>query len=203
MPSSREIYGWRGYPGLPSFEMRHPNDCAGRHPDIHVCIRIYANGQWKVEPRTLDEIGPTDGTATQDTGWFGYNAFYRWGNALFIDGKCVSRGYLSPEQVAWVEGRLARGEKPTDYGQIEPGMALWGRPRLAYANLRDIYTTRTLTGAWAVVEVSDEAVVLQRLAMDRMETLPGTGSRRTVRFDDPNAVSDWQRAGRYNGDLPE
>lgn len=67
---------------------------------IHTTIGVYLNCQdrswWKtngVPARHLEEH-------------IEYNKVFRFGRALFVDGKCVNRGYLSEEDVARIESEL-------------------------------------------------------------------------------------------------
>ena len=60
----------------------------------HVTIGVYKNGQYHVnivkEEHLKDHIE--------------YNKTFRWGRALFVDGKCEHKGYLTDEEVAkWTE----------------------------------------------------------------------------------------------------
>lgn len=54
----------------------------------HCCVRVYANLDRVVEWRTADRLPE----------WLEYNSVYRFGNALFVDGECKGKGYLSQEQ---------------------------------------------------------------------------------------------------------
>lgn len=93
----------------PLFAGRFPAEgalpCSGYHrpptrvikqPRMHVCIRIYANGDRKREDRTPEDM----------PAWVAYNAAYRPGNALFVDGVCKGTGYFTAEQCAQIEESL-------------------------------------------------------------------------------------------------
>ena len=60
----------------------------------HWCVRIYNNDDRTVEVRRASELPE----------WLDYNKTARFGNALFVDGKCVANGYLSQERCdTWAE----------------------------------------------------------------------------------------------------
>lgn len=50
------------------------------------CVRVYLNGNMK---RSYWDDGIED--------WVEYNSVFRFGNALFVNGECVQRGYLTEE----------------------------------------------------------------------------------------------------------
>lgn len=56
---------------------------------MHVTVGVYKNNEYKyniVLDRDLEKH-------------IEYNKTFRFGRALFVDGKCVNRGYLSDEQI--------------------------------------------------------------------------------------------------------
>lgn len=56
---------------------------------MHVTVGVYNNNEYKyniVFDRDLENH-------------IEYNKTFRFGRALFVDGKCVNRGYLSDEQI--------------------------------------------------------------------------------------------------------
>lgn len=87
---------------------------------LQVGVRVYANGEIKFTKRTPEGIH----------GWLEYNRSYRFGNALFVDGKLASPedvGYLSPERIAQVERyleanaqTLEKAEEDKFGPQVEP-----------------------------------------------------------------------------------
>lgn len=63
---------------------------------IHTTIGLYSNGTFKmngVEPDHLQSH-------------IEYNKTFRWGRSLFVDGKCVYKGYQSDEEVKAFEKRI-------------------------------------------------------------------------------------------------
>lgn len=56
---------------------------------MHVTVGVYKNNDYKYNV-VLDEHLESH---------IEYNKTWRWGRALFVDGKCVYQGYLSDEQV--------------------------------------------------------------------------------------------------------
>lgn len=71
------------------------------------CIRLYSDGTHITNVReTKEEV----------ESWLEYNKKYRFGTALFVDGKCVEKGvYLSKERCDAFEKELfqkaKRGQK--------------------------------------------------------------------------------------------
>lgn len=56
---------------------------------MHVTVGVYKNNEYKyniVLDRDLEKH-------------IEYNKTFRFGRALFVDGKCVNQGYLSDEQI--------------------------------------------------------------------------------------------------------
>lgn len=67
---------------------------------IHTTIGVYNNGSFKIN-------GVCE-TNLQNHIWF--NKTYRFGRALFVDGKCVHNGYLDDERIKNYEN-LFKGNK--------------------------------------------------------------------------------------------
>ena len=60
----------------------------------HVTIGVYKNGQYKVNIVREEHL----------ENHIEYNKTMRFGRALFVDGKCVYKGYLTDEEVSiWTE----------------------------------------------------------------------------------------------------
>lgn len=66
---------------------------------IHTTIGVYNNGD-----RVINGV-PSENLAFH----LKYNIFLRPGRALFLDGHCIHRGYLSKERVEAIETEL-KGE---------------------------------------------------------------------------------------------
>lgn len=64
---------------------------------IHTTIGVYED-----HSRRVNGVEAADLTAHIE-----YNKIYRWGRALFVDGKCVFQGYLSKEECDAIEKDLA------------------------------------------------------------------------------------------------
>lgn len=61
-----------------------------------ICVRVYSNGDKKfIELADQEDV----------LDWVAYNQYYRFGNALFVDGSCQykSAGYFTDEQIAAME----------------------------------------------------------------------------------------------------
>lgn len=206
MRSSGEIVGWPGG-REPSFTGADPHKYAGMHPDLQVCIRVYPNGSWKVEPRTISEVGPINESAPADAGWFAHQVNYRWGNALFIDGKCVRHGDLDEEHCRWVERRLAEGLPPTDHYRLKNNSGGWGEGSLRSAIERDIY--EDADGPWVVIENDQRRAIIARVEGAVLNAasafiVPGTTCevihpKHSLETPD----SDFRWKTRYNGVLPK
>ena len=65
------------------------------------CLRVYCTGD-----RTRKRL-PVEAAKE----WIEYNKKFRFGCALFVDGKCVQRGYLSKRRVEEIKNeiRISRG----------------------------------------------------------------------------------------------
>lgn len=60
----------------------------------HVTIGVYNNNEFKVNIVREEHL----------ESHIEYNKTFRWGRALFVDGKCVHKGYLSDERITeWTE----------------------------------------------------------------------------------------------------
>ena len=71
--------------------------------------RVYSNG----EKRVLNSEDPYfatqyEGVQGNPRAWFEFNSTMRFGCALFIDGKCAYRGYLTPEECTAIEAEEQR-----------------------------------------------------------------------------------------------
>lgn len=67
---------------------------------MHVTVGIYNNNEYKyniVEDEDLEKH-------------IEYNKTFRFGRALFVDGKCVHKGYLSDERIKEWEKRISEME---------------------------------------------------------------------------------------------
>ena len=78
----------------------------------HYCLRVYPNGDWLREDRTPAELPE----------WLKHNEHWRFGCALFVDGKCRFAGYLTPAHVARVEA-LGMTLPDRDFSFFEPAAA--------------------------------------------------------------------------------
>lgn len=74
---------------------------------MHYTVGVYMNGRHVVNVVRDEDL--------EDHIW--YNKTFRWGRGLFVDGKCVHRGYLGGEQVRNWEKRISEMDidlsKPT------------------------------------------------------------------------------------------
>jgi hypothetical protein len=61
----------------------------------HQCIRIYPNGEFVETWWYAYEVGE----------WIAYNALFRFGNCLFVDGELVNMSPYHPRE--WWENRAA------------------------------------------------------------------------------------------------
>ncbi|GJD90941.1 hypothetical protein BHAOGJBA_4485 [Methylobacterium hispanicum] len=94
---------------------------------IHVCVRVYANGEAK------ETVRDAEGLAS----WLDYNRGARPGNALFVDGVCEEgdEGYLNRAALEIVAAELA---SETQAGHVRTPVALSGgrypddRPRRSF-----------------------------------------------------------------------
>lgn len=94
-------------------------------PTTHTCVRIYNNGDRVTVTRKadLDE-------------WLEFNSTFRFGCALFVDGRCVHRGYMENQAdrvlelereltTAWVNAARDPAErqtrKATSYARLNMG----------------------------------------------------------------------------------
>lgn len=84
--------------------------CADHHADdvraaggkLIVCVRYYPNGDFRREDRAPEDLDE----------WISYNRTFRFGNSLFVEGKCVQRGIgFSEDDCADIEAALASGGK--------------------------------------------------------------------------------------------
>lgn len=64
---------------------------------MHTSVGVYQNGQYKVNIVRDEDL----------ENHIEYNRTFRFGRGLFIDGKCVLKGYLSGEQVRNWEKRIS------------------------------------------------------------------------------------------------
>ena len=62
----------------------------GDHNGTEQCVRVYRSG----------DIKTTHWTAANAADWLAYNTFWRFGNALFINGECKNLGYMTEEECA-------------------------------------------------------------------------------------------------------
>ncbi len=60
---------------------------------MNTCIRIYPNGEYR--------LTTWDDKETEE--WVAYNLVYRFGNALFVNGKCRGKGYFSEAECESLE----------------------------------------------------------------------------------------------------
>ena len=71
---------------------------------IHTTIGLYADDSFKMNGVKPEHL----------TDHIYYNKTYRWGRALFVDGKCEYSGYLSDEQTRNFEERIKRENLKAD-----------------------------------------------------------------------------------------
>ena len=64
---------------------------------MYTSVGVYQNGQYKVNIVRDEDL----------ENHIEYNRTFRFGRGLFIDGKCVLKGYLSGEQVRNWEKRIS------------------------------------------------------------------------------------------------
>lgn len=60
------------------------------------CVRIAKNGDRTISFRDGDEVNE----------WVEYNSTMRFGQALFIDGRCIRHGYLTKKECDEIEKLL-------------------------------------------------------------------------------------------------
>jgi hypothetical protein len=78
------------------------------------CVRYYPNGEFRREPRVPSDVAT----------WLDYNRKFRWGNSLFVEGKCVQRGVgFSEAECAEIERALAAGTRWMPGRQPRPSRA--------------------------------------------------------------------------------
>lgn len=75
----------------------------------HFTVGVYKNNQFKTNIVKEEHL----------ESHIEYNKTFRFGRGLFVDGKCVNKGYLSDEQVAEWEKRIAE-MKPDLSRSTEP-----------------------------------------------------------------------------------
>jgi hypothetical protein len=69
------------------------------------CLRVYLNGEREI--RQIERKFVAE--------WVKFNSEYRFGVGLFVDAKCVWKGYLSDEIIAQIERERAWVKRlPTD-----------------------------------------------------------------------------------------
>jgi len=68
---------------------------------MKTCVRITNDGSRTISVRDGDEVNE----------WVEYNSTMRFGQALFIDGKCIRHGYLTKERCDEIERELKREYK--------------------------------------------------------------------------------------------
>lgn len=62
---------------------------------MHVTVGVYNNDEYNiVRDEDLERH-------------IEYNKTFRWGRALFVDGKCVNRGYLSDDRIKEWEKKIS------------------------------------------------------------------------------------------------
>ena len=71
-------------------------------PKKYHCFRVYASG---IKSTSLDL------TEQEKTEWIEYNQVFRFGCAMFVDGKCVYTGYFHKEQTLVLEHQIENGAK--------------------------------------------------------------------------------------------
>lgn len=70
---------------------------------IHTTIGVYLNGDIRLNGVKSENL----------ESHINYNKKNRWGRGLFVDGKCVNKGYLSDEQVQFYEKLFKSDSKYT------------------------------------------------------------------------------------------
>ncbi len=64
---------------------------------MNTCIRIYYNGEFRV----------TNWNSKETEEWVDYNSVMRFGNALFVNGKCRGNGYFSEAECKILEEAIS------------------------------------------------------------------------------------------------
>lgn len=60
----------------------------------HVTVGVYKNGEYVINVVRENDL----------ESHIEYNQIFRFGRALFVDGKCVNQGYLSDDEIKnWTE----------------------------------------------------------------------------------------------------
>lgn len=80
----------------------HAADVKARGGTLISCIRYYPNGDYRREDRAPEDLAF----------WISYNRDFRFGNSLFVEGKCVQRGVgFTEEECAEIEHAIANNER--------------------------------------------------------------------------------------------
>jgi hypothetical protein len=80
----------------------HAADVKARGGTLISCIRYYPNGDYRREDRAPEDLDY----------WISYNRDFRFGNSLFVEGKCVQRGVgFTEEECSAIEHAIANNKR--------------------------------------------------------------------------------------------